>query len=53
MMWYSYIIASTRRVAQMATLTYMDVADDFGLTVHYEEDKKPIAARGGEIEFND
>ena len=64
-MGHSYI-ASTRSGAEKTTLTYMDVAHDFGLTVSIpmtkmtvsgygidEEEKKPIANRGEEIECMD
>ena len=60
------LLASTRMGAEKTTLTYMEVADDFGLTVSVpktklsvcgyginEEDKKPIAVNGGEIECID
>ena len=60
------LLASTRMGAEKTTLTYMEVADDFGLTVSVpktkmtaygygitEEDKKPISVNGGEIECVD
>ena len=60
------LLASTRMGAEKTILTYMDVADDFGLPVSIpktkltiskygidEEDKKPIVIRGREIECID
>ena len=62
MMWHSYMCSINQVRCQETITTYMDVSDNFGLTVSIlktkltvsgygiEEDKKPITIRDSEIE---